>query len=333
MKRAMDFSVDFKRFDEATGRDLNHGLVGVVRSVMERLLEDGSLKWFYYNKCENFEDDVTDLFISLANERSPWPSIKAESVVVGYWVAFAFKKVWEERLDKDIRVLLPKRQSLIFYDEFGDKIDQPWKNLISEYVDVKVSEPVIRELYLNAESVKEKSKSFSFDNRGVDIRQALDPSFEKMHIESMVMGRIHEIEKEDAYEIEQEENDLDQELEESEGMLDVMSGHEFEHYLANKINNETSMHAEVTQGSGDQGADLVVRGPGFSAVIQAKHYAGKVSNKAIQEAFSARQYYGTGLAIVVANNGYTKSAWQLSERTGVLAMNENSILSLLKSVH
>ncbi|PWW33402.1 restriction endonuclease [Chromohalobacter israelensis] len=320
---------DVRKVAEEEGR-LNN--FEILMKLVNDLEEQGALKWFLY--LVNGGGEVLspgDVLIEAFNTGSKdYSTRQLDSLLEKAWLAIAFNEAVTPRLDKDIQVLLSQKESLIYFDEFGDKITSPWADLVYNYSKSKLSDLVYSYLNRNKQDLSIKYKWFLKHDHFLSVMTGSNFSLIDFDIVKMVNGRILEIEDFKDRELKEEEEEVYQD---SEGMLDVMSGHDFEKYLADKINNETSMHAEVTQGSGDQGADLIVRGMGFSAVIQAKHYAGKVGNKAIQEAFSARQYYGTGLAIVVANNGYTKSAWQLAEKTGVLAMNENSILTLLKTVH
>ncbi|WP_306169126.1 restriction endonuclease [Halomonas sp. MMSF_3323] len=243
--------------------------------------------------------------------------------------SYAFARVWSDRVFKDAEVLLNDKSNLVEIDEFGDKSEARWKRRLLKYANSKYRVLVEKYVSDNFFEVLDFGRSvvgerYDYSLSCFDKEMAYDPFFscwiefvcEWIELKRCDDETLHE--------------DFLANPPEHENMLDIMSGWEFEKYLAARINNETTMHAEVTKGSGDQGADLIVKGIGLSAVIQAKHYSSKVGNKAVQEAFSARQYYGTGLAIVVANAGYTKSAWQLAEKTGVLAMTEASILDLLK---
>lgn len=72
-----------------------------------------------------------------------------------------------------------------------------------------------------------------------------------------------------------------------------------------------------TPKSGDQGADVIAERDGLRIVLQCKLYSQPVGNKAVQEVYSAREYYGAALAYVVSNATYTKSAKLLANSLGV----------------
>lgn len=101
--------------------------------------------------------------------------------------------------------------------------------------------------------------------------------------------------------------------------LEAVSPIEFEILCAQKMEN-AGWDAELTKASGDQGADVICRKDGISIVLQCKLYSAPIGNKAVQEAFAARSYYGLDHAAVVSNQPYTKSATELANMTGVLLL-------------
>lgn len=97
-----------------------------------------------------------------------------------------------------------------------------------------------------------------------------------------------------------------------------MTGIQYEYYVANRLEKMGYINVIVTKGSGDHGADILATSPrGKTCAIQCKHYAGKVGNKAVQEAYSAAGYYGCREAIVITNSVFTKQAIQDANRLGV----------------
>ena len=96
------------------------------------------------------------------------------------------------------------------------------------------------------------------------------------------------------------------------------SGLEYEEYVAGRLRKEKYRHVQVTQGSGDFGADILASDPwGNSICIQCKYYAGKVGIHAVQEIAAAQQYYGTSRAMVITNSEFTSAAEKLADQTGV----------------
>jgi HJR/Mrr/RecB family endonuclease len=98
--------------------------------------------------------------------------------------------------------------------------------------------------------------------------------------------------------------------------VDAMNGYEFEKFLA-EIFQTAGYDVEGTKLSGDQGADLFVSRFGKKIVIQAKNYSGSVGNAAVQEAISAKSFYGCDEAMVVTNSYFTRSAMELATAAAV----------------
>lgn len=97
-----------------------------------------------------------------------------------------------------------------------------------------------------------------------------------------------------------------------------MDGVEFETYVGRRLKAMGYKNVKVTQASGDFGADVIaVNLNGETVCIQCKHYSQPVGIKAIQEIYSAKQYYGCQKAMVITNSTYTQAAIDLAKSTGV----------------
>ena len=96
-------------------------------------------------------------------------------------------------------------------------------------------------------------------------------------------------------------------------------GHEFEHWVANAL-TKFGWDAQVTQGSGDQGLDVLAKKDGVTVAVQCKLYSSNVGNKAVQEVIAAKGLFSTDYACVVSNAGYTASAKELAESQKVLLL-------------
>lgn len=342
--------IDLSKIKIQSQRTGKYRIGEVINLIASVLVSENAVKWYYYAERTASQNTIEDIFLSyfeenyyencysglrkdtvdwLMKERTEWSdwNLRVENL----WLAVGFEKKFGSRIDKDIEVLFRKRRGLIYVDEFGDEITDRWDNELNLFVSNKLSDKIWRYAYDNRETIE--NFLFNFDGRSKSYDEfLLGLSSYDYKVLAMMKGRMEEKEKEDSCFPKDEPlypNTNDSDVFNQPALL-VMSGHDYERYLALRVNNETTFHAEVTRGSGDQGADLIVRGIGLSAVIQTKLYNEKVGNKAIQEAFSARQFYGTGLAIVVANSGFTKSAWSLAERTGVLALHEEKFIQLMK---
>jgi hypothetical protein len=100
------------------------------------------------------------------------------------------------------------------------------------------------------------------------------------------------------------------------GSFENLNGHEFEAYLK-KLFTLKGYSVKRPNLSGDQGADLILESSQGKTVVQAKHKATPVNNKAVQEVVAAKKYYGANESLVVCTNSYTKSAIELAKINGV----------------
>lgn len=110
---------------------------------------------------------------------------------------------------------------------------------------------------------------------------------------------------------------------------DQMEGHAFEYYCADILDKNGFSNIEVTKGSGDQGIDIIAYKDGIKYGIQCKCYASDIGNKAVQEAFAGKTYYGCHVAAVLTNRYFTKSAKELAETNGVLLWDRDKLNTLL----
>ncbi len=68
--------------------------------------------------------------------------------------------------------------------------------------------------------------------------------------------------------------------------------------------------------TGDQGADLIVSKHAHRVAIQVKGYFSSVSNSAVQEAHTAKDYYHCDASVVITNSLFTSGAKDLASRVG-----------------
>ena len=104
----------------------------------------------------------------------------------------------------------------------------------------------------------------------------------------------------------------------------VIDPYEYERAIAEVISS-LGADARVTQGSGDQGADVIATYEDENYIIQCKLYSKPVGNKAVQEVAAAKQFYEGDYAMVVTNSSFTKSARMLAEKLDVLLLHHSQI--------
>lgn len=111
-------------------------------------------------------------------------------------------------------------------------------------------------------------------------------------------------------------------------LVDGMDGFEFEAFLVN-VFQTIGFDVKETKKTADQGADLFVSRFGKTMVIQAKNYTGSVGNAAVQQAISAKAFYGCDEAMVVTNSYFTKSANELATMAGVRLVDRDALQGYL----
>ena len=114
--------------------------------------------------------------------------------------------------------------------------------------------------------------------------------------------------------------------------IDYMDGHSFEYWCADVLRHNGFYRVEVTQGSGDQGVDIVAYKDGNSYAIQCKRFNKKLGNTPVQEVNTGRAIYKCDRAAVMTNNFFTQSAIEAANATGVELWDRNSLIEMCKNI-
>ncbi|MFG6116029.1 restriction endonuclease [Halobacillus sp. MO56] len=114
--------------------------------------------------------------------------------------------------------------------------------------------------------------------------------------------------------------------------IDKMDGLQFEEYLGVLFKNH-GYKTEVTQSSGDYGADLILKKDAKKIVVQAKRYSKNVGIKAVQEIHSSKNYYKADEAWVVTNSDFTKAARELADSNKVKLVNREALIDLILTMN
>ena len=112
-----------------------------------------------------------------------------------------------------------------------------------------------------------------------------------------------------------------------------MEGHDFEYFCADLLKHNGFCNISVTQGSGDQGIDILAEKEGVQYGVQCKCYTSDIGNKAVQEAFSGKTFYGCHVAAVLTNQHFTKSAMELAQVNKVLLWDREKLDSFIKNAN
>ncbi|WP_233422723.1 restriction endonuclease [Pontibacillus halophilus] len=112
------------------------------------------------------------------------------------------------------------------------------------------------------------------------------------------------------------------------GDIDKMDGNEFERYLA-ELFKAQGYNVKVTPGSGDYGADLLLKGEEGIIAIQAKRYSKPVGISAVQELAAAKAYYSAKAGWVVTNSRYTKPAMNLAVPNTIRLIEREELINMI----
>ena len=113
--------------------------------------------------------------------------------------------------------------------------------------------------------------------------------------------------------------------------IDGLDGEDFEELLA-LLFKQHGLKVTKTKKSHDYGADLLVSSKDEVIAIQCKlYYNRSVSNSAVQEIATAKDYYQANRAVVITNSKFTKPAENLADKIGVKLIDRESLQTLLTS--
>ena len=106
-----------------------------------------------------------------------------------------------------------------------------------------------------------------------------------------------------------------------------MDPFEYEHYCSSIFRNN-GWDSKATQGSSDQGVDVIAKKDDIKLVAQCKKFTKAVGNKAVQEIVAGIKYYQADTGIVIAPNGFTKSAEKLAAANKIKLIHHSQIKDL-----
>lgn len=112
--------------------------------------------------------------------------------------------------------------------------------------------------------------------------------------------------------------------------IDLMTGVEFENYMAFLLEKNGYLKVKVTQSYGDQGIDIIAQKDNIKFGFQCKRWKKNVGNKAIQEVHAGIGYYSLDKAIVVTNSYFTQSAKQLASKLDVELWDRKTLIKFLE---
>lgn len=110
--------------------------------------------------------------------------------------------------------------------------------------------------------------------------------------------------------------------------IDKMDGIQFEKYLGHLFQAH-GYKVQVTQASGDFGADLIIEKESKRIAVQAKRYTSSVGLKAVQEVVPSLAHYRASEAWVITNSKFTEQAKQLAASNNVKLLSRNDLVEMI----
>jgi restriction system protein len=107
------------------------------------------------------------------------------------------------------------------------------------------------------------------------------------------------------------------------------NGIDFEYWVADRL-KDYGWETQVTQGSGDQGVDVVANQAGIRIAVQCKLYQGSVGNKSVQETLAGMSFFDLDRGVVVSTGKYTRSACELAAKNKILLLAPEDIPYMLR---
>ena len=112
--------------------------------------------------------------------------------------------------------------------------------------------------------------------------------------------------------------------------VDYMDGHDFEYWCADLLRHNGFSNVQVTQGSGDQGVDILAQKDKKQFAIQCKRYNKSLGNRPIQEVNTGKTIYGCTVAAVMTNQYFTKGAVDAARAVGVQLWDRDVLSKMLE---
>lgn len=112
---------------------------------------------------------------------------------------------------------------------------------------------------------------------------------------------------------------------------DSLTGEEFEDFCVSLLKANGFYNVSKTKSSGDHGIDVLATKNGKRYAIQCKRYSNNIGNKAVQEAYSGKDIYGSDVAVVMTNQYFTKQAINDARKLNVQLWDRNELVKLISS--
>ncbi len=113
--------------------------------------------------------------------------------------------------------------------------------------------------------------------------------------------------------------------------FDNMEGHDFEYFCAELLKKNGFKDVTVTNGSSDQGVDIIAEKESIKYGIQCKCYSSDIGNRAVQEIYAGKTFYKCHIGVVLTNRYFTNSARKLAQSNGIILWDRDKLITLVNS--
>ena len=223
-------------------------------------------------------------------------------------------------------IMTEKQLDLI--DTIKECIDLDLQGIIRNIIEIQKNEYINKIKYEYANSKQHQRIAY---NKFKDLLKNNSNLFDE-ETNSFSAKALRELERETGidYEITHEEMFKEREIYPIDE-IDKMDGMDFEKICADILSYNGFENIEVTQGSGDQGIDVLTEKDGIKYAIQCKRYSSKLGNTPIQEVHAGRKYYKCQIGVVMTNNYFTPGAINLANETGTLLWDRDKLIEMLNT--
>lgn len=239
-------------------------------------------------------------------------------VLVMFWFAFFPDKESE-------RILLEEIKEKEEQEEKIDNLLRSFNNKNYQRRFVKKHFKVISSAYRNSVTANSFGKK-NYKKFYIDLIDFIEENSSFIQELERMEGQLTWGDPEDSSIIEILEDEMKKNTAKLE-YSDQMDPYEYEHFCAEQFNNN-NWKAKATQGSSDQGVDVIATKNNITLVAQCKRFKKPVGNKAVQEVVAGMKYYQANKGVVIAPNGFTKSAEKLAEANQILLIHHSEIAQI-----
>lgn len=220
--------------------------------------------------------------------------------------------------DKYSKILVRKYKQLNIKDDYGDINLEYWIKELEWFYKNKIEQEAD-----NVWSVNLPKLDFLLvENKGYKLSLHLELSNDSFNFGTHYLWNLV-IDSKLTKEFVEGEDDLQ--------YCENMGGLEYEEFIKNCF-IKNGCEARVTKASGDQGVDVVAEIGDKRIAVQCKHYNSKVGNDAIQQVYSAKNFFDCDIAVVISNNNFTNQAKQLASKLGVYLLHHEDVEGFVKEI-